>query len=76
MVQARSFAAALGERACALRSLDISRNSITSRGARRLAVALWTNRALENLRVESIALGELEEAALEALERASRATVL
>ena len=73
---ARSFAAALGERACALRSLDISRNSITSRGARRLAAALCTNRALESLRVVSIALGDEEEAVLEALERASRATVL
>ncbi len=73
---ASSFAAALGERVCALRVLDLSCNIITSRGARRLAAALSTNRALESLRVVSIALGNEEEAALKALERASRAIAL
>jgi hypothetical protein len=73
---ARSFAAALGKRACALRALDLSCNSITSRGARRLAAALSTNRALESLRVVSIALGDDEEAAIIALERASRAVAM
>jgi Ran GTPase-activating protein (RanGAP) involved in mRNA processing and transport len=73
---ARSFAAALGERACALRSLDLSCNVITSRGARRLAAALPTNRALESLRVVSIALGDEEEAVLKDLEQASRALAL
>ncbi len=66
---ARSFAAAIGERSCALRALDLSCNIITSRGARRLAAALSTNRALESLRVVSIALGGEEETALKALER-------
>jgi Ran GTPase-activating protein (RanGAP) involved in mRNA processing and transport len=67
---ARSFAAAIGERSCALSTLDLSCNIITSRGARRLAAALSTNRALESLRVVSIALGGEEEVALKALERA------
>jgi hypothetical protein len=73
---ARSFAAALCESACALRALDLSCNIITSRGARRLAAALCTNHALVNLRVVSIALGDEEEAAIEALESASRAIAL
>ena len=73
---ARSFAAALGERVCALRVLDLSCNIITSRGARRLAAALSTNQALESLRVVSIALGDEEEAAIIALERASRAVAM
>ncbi len=73
---ARSFAAALCESACGLRSLDLSCNIITSRGARRLAAALSSNHVLESLRVVSIALGDEEEAAIEALERASRAITL
>jgi Ran GTPase-activating protein (RanGAP) involved in mRNA processing and transport len=73
---ARSFAAALSCRACALRALDLSCNVITSRGARRLAAALPANRALESLRVVSIALGDEEEAALKALEHAARAVVM
>jgi Ran GTPase-activating protein (RanGAP) involved in mRNA processing and transport len=73
---ARSFAAALGSRACALRALDLSCNVITSRGARRLAAALPANRALESLRVVSIALGDEEEAAIKALEHAGRAVVM
>jgi Ran GTPase-activating protein (RanGAP) involved in mRNA processing and transport len=73
---ARSFAAAIGERSCALSALDLSCNIITSRGARRLAAALSTNRALESLRVVSIALGGEEEVALMALERACRAIAL
>ncbi len=73
---ARSFAAALSCRACALRALDLSCNVITSRGARRLAAALPANRALESLRVVSIALGDEEEEALKALEHAARAVAM
>ena len=62
------LAAALGSNR-SLVALDVSRNSVTVVGAERLADALERNRTLRRMLVRATAVGEEEEAALEALRR-------
>jgi len=65
---AEAFAAVL-RRDCALRMLDVSYNSITIAGARRLSSAVEGNRTLDSLLVRAVARNRGEQSELAALQQ-------